>query len=79
MAPISLAQRLIACMVQGPMTRDELEDYHSQMDYWDLARDIFNTAFTRLFWATHGRGTSMDFAVSLLRAVRFATVIGMVM
>ncbi|CAK0747651.1 hypothetical protein CVIRNUC_001780 [Coccomyxa viridis] len=62
----------------GPMTREELEDYHSQMDYWDLARDIFNTAFTRLFWATHGRGTSMDFAVSLLRAVRFATVIGMV-
>ena len=61
------------------MTREDLDAYHSQADYWDMARDIFNASLTRLFWAALGKGTSMDFAVSLHRAVRFATVVGMVM
>lgn len=63
-------------MVQGPLSNEDLELWFWHQRHWNLAMEIHFVA-TNPFVLAFASGCSTEYSVRLLRAVRFATVIGM--
>lgn len=63
--------------MQGPLTDDEAEAFYCQDEHWTLAAQLFWVVAPGL--TAGDQGASMEGCVSLLRALRFASVVSMLM
>ncbi len=60
------------------MKQEEIALLENHQDHWDTAQLLFYTAVEPVFWAM-SCGCSLELSVCMLRALRFACLLGMTM